>query len=522
MRDRCSDAKRLFTEKCLIVADIDKTLLDQFERRSTEKLSFLRDIAQELHTAANYGANISVITGNSMDQLTSRFFKWLIKQLTHIGDVASISKFHFFCNSGGIYAHIPADDSTLIQIAERLNNDDIEFREIFDNLTIKDSEGKLAIHPRFIDEQYVSSTSIDINVADKISKIVKEVSTSFQETLFCEIDSYKEEYDIIDTKNETQKHDLALKKIYPYILYDNDGNKKYPYIENRLVKCGRNSPFSDKIVQITVKPILSFRHAKNPDQMIGNDFRKSLMDGIQEKLDQNGYTNYIARSGGRTSIDITLEKLDKAYAIEFLINRLNVQGSSRNNLKFGSNTIYLGDEVIVGGGNDYPVTRIPGLLVFAVNSDRNLIPLRSDVIVPSNICSGPQASKQILQLFNTKANEAIIKYCKSESQQCVIVKYKSAVECLKSEIFIRRIRDKINTSAFLKTLPNEDLKVLHTFVTLMNRKDPIARKWLSILADEFDAIMINLESSITSFQDDQRELLINAIGSSYNEEESPN
>jgi hypothetical protein len=76
------------------------------------------------------------------------------------------------------------------------------------------------------------------------------------------------------------------------------------------------------------------------------------------------------------------------YALQFIIDRLKVQGSARLGEKIGTNTIYFGDEVIVGGGNDYPVTKIPGLLVFAVNPDRDLVPISSDVFIPSTIRGG--------------------------------------------------------------------------------------------------------------------------------------
>jgi len=41
-----------------------------------------------------------------------------------------------------------------------------------------------------------------------------------------------------------------------------------------------------------------------------------------------------------------------------------------------------------------------------------------------------------------------------------------------------------------RSLSPDDWQILHAFVTLMHRDDPAARHWLSILVDEFDAIMI--------------------------------
>ena len=114
-------------------------------------------------------------------------------------------------------------------------------------------------------------------------------------------------------------------------------------------------------------------------KLFENDLRTILIKKIQDKLDSLGLNHYIARPGGRSSIDVTLEKVNKAYAMEFLIDKINLQGQTRLGKHFGSNAIYFGDEVIVGGGNDYPVTRIPGLLVIAVNPEKELIPFLSHV-----------------------------------------------------------------------------------------------------------------------------------------------
>ena len=125
-------------------------------------------------------------------------------------------------------------------------------------------------------------------------------------------------------------------------------------------------------VQVTLEPVLSFRQARGgfESELVGNDVRTTVVGWIQESLDREGLGKYGAGPGGRTSIDITLEQLGKASALQFLIDHLRLGGSRRRGQPFGSNAIYFGDEVMVGGGNGYPVTRIPGLMVFAVNPTR--------------------------------------------------------------------------------------------------------------------------------------------------------
>lgn len=192
--------------------------------------------------------------------------------------------------------------------------------------------------------------------------------------------------------------------------------------------------------------------------------------------------NYIAKPGGRSSIDITKGKLDKAYALEYLIDKLDVEGSERENKKKGSNTIYLGDEVLSGGGNDYPVTRIEGLLVLAVNPEPQFAPFLSSVIVPS-ILAGPEASSSLLNMYN----EIVKKELKKCNRTNKIPK-SNALDLFKQKWFIDRIRDKVNKIAN-KNIPVKDIQTIYTFLTLLSRDDQHAKKWVNILVKELDYIM---------------------------------
>src|SRR5438874_1340625 len=97
-----NEFSRYANDRCLIAADIDKTLLDQ--GHSEERELFRVKIAPELIRAADYGASIALLTGNSMEQLSKRFLKWLVSHLCYTRKLHLIDQFHFFCNSGGVYA----------------------------------------------------------------------------------------------------------------------------------------------------------------------------------------------------------------------------------------------------------------------------------------------------------------------------------------------------------------------------------------------------------------------------------
>ena len=239
-------------------------------------------------------------------------------------------------------------------------------------------------------------------------------------------------------------------------------------------------------VQITLKPVLGFRQARPgfTEDLIGKDIRSHVVQAIQIKLDAAGLGHYVARPGGRASIDVTLARLDKAYALDFLIDHLRLQGNMHHGQQLGSNTIYFGDEVMVGGGNDYSITRIPGLLVFAVNRDRGLVPFLRDVFVPSAIFEGPEATSDVLTHFNQCARRLLKEYRSDHPTR-------TAIEALKEDIFANRISEKI-THLRSRNISADDWQTLHTFVTLMARDEGSGRQWSSILVKELDTIMTQL------------------------------
>jgi hydroxymethylpyrimidine pyrophosphatase-like HAD family hydrolase len=462
----------MITEKCLIATDVDQTILAQRLNQEEEKLLFFRRIAPQLVESARLGGHVGFITGNSMDELCSRFLESLLEQLCHTGDLTVIAHFHFFCNSGGVYFHFPSVvvehsiQRSKVEHGERLRKD-------FWRTVILSEDGKLRVHPQFVDSAYVEHCLIPVNDADIIERVLKEAAQDYMDELNRNIGSHE------------QRYDLSW-------IRETDGGIKVPKVEPRSASCRFGAVEKTATVQITLKPVLSFRQARSEftQQLVGKDVRSNVVHNIQEKLDHAGLGHYVARPGGRASIDVTLARLDKAYALEFLIDHLRLQGNIHRGEQFGSNTIYFGDEVMVGGGNDYPITRIPGLLVFAVNRERELVPFMRDVLVPSAIFEGVEATADVLTQFNHCARRLLREFQPGRSM-------KTAIEALKEEIFSSRISEKV---ADLRSqgMSVDDWQTLHTFVTLMARDQGSGRQWLSLLVKELDSIMMQLPAHSVS------------------------
>jgi hypothetical protein len=458
--------RRLITEKCLIAADVDQTILSHVNDRNEERLAFFRRIAPQLVESARLGAHVGFVTGNSMHELTSRFLDSLVHHLCHTGDLAVISRFHFFCNSGGVYFHF-ADD-VVKQTYQRLGSGDSDrLRKNFWHATTKCEVGDVYVRSRYVDAGYIERSCIQEADAKRIETILQEVAGEYWEQVTTGIAEHG------------QKYDLSW-------VRDKDGSIVRPKVESRSVLYRFGTLEKRATVQITLKPVLSFRQARAgyAEGLLRNDFRSQTVRMIQERLDREGLGHYVGRPGGRGSIDVTLERLDKAYALEFLIDRLRLQGDTHRGQLFGSNSIYLGDEVMVGGGNDYPVTRIPGLLVFAVNRDRGLVPFLSDIFVPSAIFEGPEAASDVLAQFNHCAR-CLLKEYRSDRP------IKTAIEALKEEIFSNRIVEKIGRLKSLDTSV-EEWQTLHTFVTLIARGKAGAKHWPALLVKQLDAIMTQI------------------------------
>ncbi len=454
--------------RCLIAADIDKTILDQ---NKNERQSFILNVSPCLFDAARTGASLALVTGNSMHQVAERLLPLIVRELCNREAMHLLDRFHFFSNSGGVYFHFPADAMGSAKPQNRQTaGRSICKNKVLRTITKKHGESAI-ISPVFIDEPYLEKCRIPSRDIAVLSQVMSEVADAY-----C---------------RKIKRGPKSLIANYDLGKISSTGSLVRPIVELRPVKYGADHSRLQAHVQLTLKPVLSFRHAKTEalrDRLFENDLRTWVIGEIQQRLDYMGLGHYEAKAGGTSSVDVTLEKVDKGYAMRFLIERLNLQGHERLGEKFGTNAVYFGDEVIVGGGNDYPVTKIPGLLVFAVNNDRHLVPFHSRILIPSVTAHGPEATAHILRAFNTMAFARLSNTAENNKRHrgCFTP---TVLETFKREMFAGRVLAKIKDITGDHHATGDDWQALNAIVTLMHRQDRDSSRWMDILINELDDIM---------------------------------
>ncbi len=471
------DARRHITECCLIATDIDKTILTQVKKGEREQ--FMRNMAPPLLHAATLGTRLAFITGNSMKQLCSRFLSWLIEYLCFTGQLNQLDKCHFFCNSGGVYAHFNSRDIYV----ENPSSDPMDLKKLILEKLLYIEGDELCIKPDFINLPYLKQTLIPDSELAVMKGILEKQCGDY-------ISLVKPQW-------------TNLKKRYEIDKFQEDKKTIWPSLDDRMIKYGQ--PPCSGTVQLTLKPILN--NGLSLKKPHGKDFREKMVKSIRSSFADEGLGHYSVRSAGSTSIDITLSKLDKGFALQWLINHLNLYGQETKGQKFGSNAIYFGDEVSIGGGNDFSVTKLPGLQVFAVNYDQQSIPFLAGVFVPSAILVGPDATAEILMRYSRLARQLLAEY-----DQRGFKKIPTAIEMLKESLFLGRIQDKIGSLKLGENSSVDDLQTLHAFVTMFGRNDRMAKEWLAMLVDGLDAIMAQLAKYTALSQP--------ALGTSYDEGDS--
>lgn len=461
----------IVAKSCLIATDVDKTILAQSGNADDEKNEFVRSLAPALVDAARLGVNICFLTGNSMKQLASRMLQLLVRSLCARKEIRLLEKFHFFCNAGGVYAHFSETDSAVADLVKRdcVRREHLEVADVMDVLTKRISKKEIVIRPRFLDRRYLVETLISSEELARIETVLGRVGRRYAAAFKAKAP--------------------ALKKSYDVEKFLRDGKRRTPQVHRRMIEFGGDSDPDSGSVQLTLKPILSFHYA-NPRQKTRiareqRDLRSKFIREINEELREDGLSSFVARAGGRTSIDVTSEFLDKKFALEHLIWRLGVKGVERNGEKPGTNTIYLGDEVLVGGGNDYAVRHIPGLLVLAVNEEKALVPFAENIYIPHELFAGPEASSYFLKSFVVEAS-SLYRECQVRGKD---YSKGNAVVAYKRKLFGNRIR---NFARQTDRLTADELQMVHALVSLMSRRERADRNWVSIVTENLDAIMKNL------------------------------
>ncbi|MGA2173527.1 MAG: hypothetical protein ABSH38_00950 [Verrucomicrobiota bacterium] len=187
-------ARRLVTEKCLIATDVDQTILAQTKDRLEERLTFFRQLAPQLVEAARLGGHVGFITGNSMHELCSRFLDLLVEPLCYTGDLKVISRFHFFCNSRGIYFHFP---STVVdQAIQRTAEHPGRLRNNFWHAITISKGSELHVHSQFVDSGYVTRSLIPSSDSTMIDSVLRKVAQSYVQDLNSRRQDYEQKYDL--------------------------------------------------------------------------------------------------------------------------------------------------------------------------------------------------------------------------------------------------------------------------------------------------------------------------------------
>ena len=345
--------------------DLDKTVLAQGD--AEEREHFLDNICGTLIHLAVDGFHIAAVTGNSMEELATRFGAWLVEELARKHKTHLLYRFHLFCNGAGVYIHFPEDlgpDPSVDSL--------VPVRGV-----------RRTFGSQFVDANYVRKTQISPYDACLAVEIAKDQATKWWQAAELEKPgsklrgTYRINYP--DQRNDDRPtpspENSKARNVEEFQAFNNEGEPKPPKVSERGVTANDNKKY---VPQIAVKDILSHHHAwefMNPE----DDERSRLVRELSKAFKMKGLALAVT-PGGRGTIDIARLGTNKKKAMEFLVDSLGVQGYEEDGEEFGTNVLYFGDEVVLSG-NDFPVTEIPGVLVFAVGQGERS-PLTPGVRVP--------------------------------------------------------------------------------------------------------------------------------------------
>src|SRR5205085_10164251 len=119
-----------------------------------------------------------------MHELSSRFLKWLIDQLCHTDHLELLDRFHFFCNSGGVYARFSHEDKAFRKILNQRNTNGKFKDKLFHAVIVPSGKGnEYTIRPNFIDDAYIERSMIPEDDVAKIKSIMEDVARDYLEEL---------------------------------------------------------------------------------------------------------------------------------------------------------------------------------------------------------------------------------------------------------------------------------------------------------------------------------------------------
>ena len=453
--------KEKLTKHSIIAFDLDKTVLTA---DPDEELTFILEQIGLLKDLAELGYTLVIITGNKMSEVIKRFFVRFVRELCKFSklNISILHNIHIFCNGGGVYINFLDEDfeEMLGNLgSNKLLESDLE-KLIVESFCMEPDDKELVFKPQFIEEDYIKLTEINQLDLKIINQVLEECKLNYWENFYRNYrnDIYKD-YFIVDQDYTSEFELEQLKEVASYLgkflffLKNNDREYNYPYVDRREIYYGIGKKACS---QVTLKPILSegYYKGENPPA----NLRNNLINYIREKFKNNFSLkeNYEVKRGGRSSIDISLEKIDKKFALEYIIKKKEVQGIGIND-QIGSRTIFLGDEVF-DGGNDLVVTDIPGIITFAVNNDKGKIPFRTNIII-NKVFTGPTATSDWL-LTLRKSTRNLFEKCIKKPTKLNSVLYNNitAIEKYLIDIFRNNIKEmislvnKINNTELLSVL----------------------------------------------------------------------
>jgi hypothetical protein len=242
-------------------------------------------------------ATIAIITANGMLQLSNRLINPLLELLHEYDKMHLLPQFHFFCSGAGLYFTFNIDSTQ--------------------NKSLADWKSQLLDKEWGINECYIIEHYAQLTTFNGELPAIIEIANKFCEKL-------------IKTNKETDEKQIV------------------PEIQLRQIKIF-NHIFTP---QVTIKPLSSSSK---------HDVRSNALTFLVKKFKQNNLGNLTVKTGGTTSIDITQSKVDKSYALNYLIDKLNLRME---------NVFYVGDEFTVNG-NDFTVSNDSDICCFNVSSNNS-------------------------------------------------------------------------------------------------------------------------------------------------------
>jgi hydroxymethylpyrimidine pyrophosphatase-like HAD family hydrolase len=488
-------AKKILTNGSLIAFDLDKTVLEQGS--PNEIRMFIWSICHTLIHLADQGYNISAVTGNSLEQLSKRFSKALIKELCRYRRLDLLKRFHLFCSSASVYINFQTSDIEMLLIKQHKKEkkgEELVYSFSEEKLSkeaikvIFESNDSFKIRSKFIVSEYVKKRKIPtgsyndlIEIAEITAKewwekdVVIDLKKSDSELRKKYFINYPGDPKSLDNqKIDRECEESTNKESCVYQAYKGN-DLKPPEVKPRTVIASDGKEYCP---QIALKDILSFRHARRKDENPGyspnssksstKDPRTILIEKIKKRMDLKGIHKIAVSPGGRATIDIAEQDSNKKEAISYLIQKLGIKGDYSKGEGDGINVLYFGDEVILRG-NDFDVIKIKDIQVFAVNAQRERIPVHHLVYIPRTHQIGPKATDYVLTRLKLITDDLLgmykTDYLKGEKEPRH--GHKTSVHLFREIIEKEIINEKIAFSTGLRESEKTHLIVLKAISNLL-------------------------------------------------------